>query len=99
MKYLGNGNILSAASVLAKMRGLSGAHFITAAEDARVTETSLSLPEHLPDSLQSVSATTHIDSLQECPGVILAGTRYFAVSVRSPSGPRDGSLLVLYPET
>jgi signal transduction histidine kinase len=96
---LRQGNIPYTGSVLAKLRGLSGAHFIVAAEDARVTETSLPQLEKLPDSLLSEPATGHIDSLQQCPAVVLADTRYFAVSVRSSSGLRDGSLLVLYPET
>jgi signal transduction histidine kinase len=96
---LRHGNIPYTASVLAKMRGLSGAHFIAAAEDGHVTETSLPPPENLPDSLRSVPTTTHIESLQECPTVVLAATRYFAVSIRSSSGPRDESLFVLYPET
>ena len=40
-----------------------------------------------------------MDSLAESPSILVGGTRYFAVSVRSPSGPRGGSLVVLYPET
>ena len=41
---LGHANFPYTASVLAKMRGLSGAHFIAYADDGRVTETSFLEP-------------------------------------------------------
>ena len=64
-----------------------------------MTETSLPTLEGLPPSLRTVPAAVHVDSLAESPSILVGGTRYFAVSVRSPSGPRGGSLVVLYPET
>ncbi len=96
---LAHGNFPYTASVLSKMRGLSGAHFLVGGEDGRVTETSLPGLRNLPSSLRSISPVTHVDSLHESPAILLDGTPYFAVSVRSPSSARGGSLMVLYPET
>ena len=72
-------------SVLAKMRGLSGAHFIAGGEDGRVTETSLPAPSESPVVAPIHFAGDHVDSLAESPAILLDGTPYFAVSVRSPS--------------
>jgi signal transduction histidine kinase len=96
---LAHGSFPYTESVLAQMRGLSGAHFIAWDAEGRVTETSLALVDDLPLSLRMVPAAVHMDSLAESPSILVGGTRYFAVSVRSPSGPRGGSLVVLYPET
>ncbi len=96
---LGHGRFPYTSSVLSRMRGLSGAHFVVAADDGRVVETSLAGLATLPASLRSVPRATHIGSLAELPSVRLDGTPYFAVSVPSPGGPRGGSLVVLYPET
>ena len=96
---LEHGNIPYTGSVLAKMRGLSGAHFIAWGETGQVTETSLPTLEGLPPSLRGVPAAGHMDALADSPSVLLGGIRYFAVSVRAPFGTRGGSLVVLYPET
>ena len=52
---LGHANFPYTASVLAQMRGLSGAHFVAYADDGRVTETSLAGLEELPPVLRSAS--------------------------------------------
>ena len=96
---LGHGNFPYTGSVLAKMRGLSGAHFIAWGDGGQVTETSLPELADLPASLRRCRPAVHIDSLAESPSIMVGGTRYFAVSVRSPGGLRGGSLVVLYPET
>ena len=41
---------------------------------------------------------TRVDSLDESHAVLLEGEPFFAVSVPSPGGPREGGLVVLYPE-
>ncbi len=96
---LGHGNFPYTGSVLARMHGLSGAHFIVRGDDDRITEASLPEIADLPALLPTVPATGHVDSLAESPSVAVGGTRYFAASVRSPGGLRGGSLVVLYPET
>ena len=96
---LGHGNFPYTGSVLARMHGLSGAHFIVRGDDGRVMEASLREIADLPASLKAVPAAGHVDSLAESPSVAVGGTRYFAASVRSPGGLRGGSLVVLYPET
>jgi len=96
---LGHANFPYTASVLARMRGLSGAHFVAFAEDGGVTETSFPTVDDLPSSLRSIPHAAHLDSLGGSPTVVLDGTRYFAVPLRSASSPGALSLLVLYPET
>ena len=96
---LEHGSFPYTRSVLAKMRGLSGAHFIAWGPEGQVTETSLPALDGLPISLRAVPAAIHMDSLAESPSIRVGGTRYFTVSVRSPTGSRGGSLVVLYPET
>src|SRR5271154_4545132 len=85
---LGHGNFPYTSSVLARMRGLSGAHFIVRGDDGRVIEASLREIADLPASLSTVPAAGHVDSLAESPSVAVGGTRYFAASIRSPGGLR-----------
>jgi signal transduction histidine kinase len=96
---LGHANFPYTASVLAKMRGLSGAHFIAYADDDRVTETTFPTLMDLPSPLRSIPTATKLDSLGESPTAVLGGTRYFSMIVRTPSSPHGWALLVLYPET
>jgi signal transduction histidine kinase len=100
---LGHANFPYTSSVLAQMRGLSGAHFLAYTDDGRVTESSFSNLKELPQSLKTIPTAAHLDSLGESPTVVLDGVRYFAVPLRSSSsssGVRNGPLLlVLYPET
>ncbi|AGA31151.1 sensor histidine kinase [Singulisphaera acidiphila] len=96
---LGHANFPYTAGVLAKMRGLSGAHFVAYDEEGRMTETSFSDPAVLPTPLDTVLTVAHLDSLGESPTVSLGGTRYFATRIRPSSRPQGRSLLVLYPET
>ena len=96
---LGHANFPYTASVLAKMQGLSGAHFIAYPDDGRVTETSFPAFEGLPPPPRSIPAATKLVSLGDAPTLVLGGTRYFMVRVRPAGSPRGLSLLVLYPET
>jgi signal transduction histidine kinase len=96
---LEHGNIPRTASVLSKMRGLSGAHFIAGGRDGQLAETSLPGLDTVPASLLSLAPSFRTRSLDESPAVTLDGTRYFAVAV--PAQPEGGKapLYVLYPET
>ena len=96
---LGNASFPYTGNVLARMRGLSGAHFVAYAEDGRVTGSSLPNIEGLPTALRSLPTAAHRESLREFPTAVLEGTRYLAVSLRSSGGSPGTSLLVLYPET
>jgi signal transduction histidine kinase len=95
---LGHANFPYTAGVLARMRDLSGAHFIALPEGGPVTETSLPTLHELPPPLKAVPAVARLDSLAGSPTVALDGVRYFAVPLRPPGGRRGSSLLVLYPE-
>jgi signal transduction histidine kinase len=99
LSTLGHGNFPYTSSVLARMHGLSGAHFIVRGDEGQVTESSLPDMTDLPASLETVMEARHVDSLAESPSVAVGNTRYFAASVRSPGGLRSTSLIVLYPET
>ena len=96
---LGHANFPYTASVLAKLQGLSGAHFIAYADDGRVKETSSSLLKDLPPPPRSMPASTRLDSLGDLPSTIVGGNRHFSLLVRPLGSPRGLSLLVLYPET
>jgi signal transduction histidine kinase len=96
---LEHGNIPRTESVLSKMRGLSGAHFVGGSADWRLVETSLPGLESVPAPLLSLAPTYRIRSLQDSPAVSLGGTRYFAVLVPAAPEPGRGPLYVLYPET
>jgi signal transduction histidine kinase len=91
---LGHVNFPYTASVLIKMRGLSGAHFVAFGENGRASETSFANLGEPPPSLKAIPPA-RLDSLGQSPTVSLDGVGYFAVSLPS----RDSSLLVLYPQT
>jgi signal transduction histidine kinase len=85
--------------VLARMRALSGAHFAVFTNDGRVTAATLPALETLPPALQVVRPFDRLDSLGESSALVLEGTRYFAVPLRTQGSAHDRALLVLYPET
>ena len=96
---LGHANFPYTASVLAKMRGLSGSHFAVFTSDGQVTDATLPTLKALPSAVRTIRPMDRLDSLGESPTFLLNGTRYFAVPLRVWGGPHDSSLLVLYPET
>ncbi len=96
---LGHSNFPYTQGVLTKMRGLSGAHFAVFTKEGRVTGTTLPTLMSLPPAVAAVRPMDRLDSLGESSTLLLGGTRYFAVPLRTSGGPRDSSLLVLYPET
>ncbi len=96
---LGHTNFPHTASVLARMNGLSGAHFVAYDAQRRVLESSLPGLDVLPESLRSIPSAVRLDSLRGSPRVVLAGHSYIAVALQSSAIARGTSLLVLYPET
>ncbi len=96
---LSHGNFPYTESVLNRMRGLSGAHFVVATEGGKVLHTSLPAFEVLPASLRDLPREGRIESLQQAPAISVGGTRYFTMSVQSQTGPRGDSLFILYPRT
>ena len=99
VEALGHANFPYTPSVLAKMRGLSGAHFAAYDERGRVAEATLPALRSLPTGEWSGRSTDRLESLGDSPTLDLGGTRYFAASLRNAGGSRGSSLLVLYPET
>jgi signal transduction histidine kinase len=96
---LGDARFPYTAGVLSRMQGLSGAHFAAYDRDGNVSATSLDHLERLPTESRSLPATVHLDALGGNPEALIDGTRYLVASLRSAGGPRDSSLMVLYPET
>jgi signal transduction histidine kinase len=96
---LGHSNFPYTGGVLAKMRGLSGAHFVAYTGDGHVTETSLPGLAEVPPALRAAPASARVGPLGEGPSAVLGGTRYLAATLRTPGAPAGVSLLVLYPET
>ncbi len=96
---LGHSNFPYTPSVLAKMRGLSGAHFAVYREDGRVTDTTLPAFKTLPPFMRSSRPMRRLDSLGSSPALLLDGTRYLTVPLRTSSGSPGSPLVVLYPET
>ena len=100
VEVLGHANFpYTAPGVLAKMRGLSGAHLAVYAEDGRVTDATLPALRALPPEVRSGRTTDRLDALGDSPTLSIDGTRYFAATLRAGNGPGGTSLLVLYPET
>ena len=96
---LSHGNFPYTESVLERMRGLSGAHFIALDAGGNVLHSSLPRLDRLPASLDGSPPAGHIDSLQQSPAILVDGTPYFAMSVHTQNGPPGHSLFVLYPRT
>lgn len=93
---LGRSNFPLTGGVLEKMRGLSGAHFVTCQEEGRILESTLPDLTELPPSLRSLPTLDRLEPPGRSPKLDLGGERYFAASIRSAGVP---ILLVLYPES
>ncbi len=96
---LRHGNFPFTESVLDRMRGLSGAHFIVSDRGGKVLHTSLPRLDRLPGALSGAPRAGQIGSLQRLPAVLVEGKPYFAMAVRTENGQPGESLLVLYPRT
>ena len=99
VETLTHGNFPYTESVLNRMRGLSGAHFVVSDAGGRVLHTSLPRLEELPTSMRGLAHAGRIESLQGSPPFLVDGTPHFAMSVQSQNGPPGDSLFILYPRT
>lgn len=99
IEAVGHGNFPYTGSVLARMRGLSGAEFAVHDDDGNVMASTLPALRDRPTALSPASTNARIDTLGESPMLELGGVRYLAVTLRPPSGSPGPSLLVLYPES
>jgi signal transduction histidine kinase len=96
---LGHAGFPLTGSVLAKMRGLSGAHFAVLTRDGRVVDATSPIPGALPEAVRTLRPMDRLESLGESPTFLVNGTRYFAVPLKASGGSHDSTILVLYPET
>ncbi len=96
---LGDASFPFTSSVLVRMRGLSGAHFVAYDEEGRVIATSFVGLKDAPPAWRLLPASAQLENLGDSPTVSLDGIRYFAAPVRSSPQSGGRSLLVLYPET
>lgn len=97
VETLGRSNFPYTPSVLAAMRGLSGAEFVAYDAEGEVRATSFDRLREKPPERAAISDAGRLESLGASPTVTLDGESYLAVPMRPASGPRSGSLLVLYP--
>ena len=96
---LGQANFPMTTGVLAKMKGLTGAHFVVLRDDGRVAESTVPGLSALPEGSRPKSATKPLAGLDDAPTLDLSGVRYVVLPLRPGSGGPADSLLVLYPET
>jgi signal transduction histidine kinase len=96
---LGHSNFPYTEGVLAKMRGLSGAHFAVFANDGVVADSTLPNLRTLPRAARADPPVDRLHSLGESRTLVLDGTRYFAVPLSASRDPAGPFLLMLYPET
>ncbi len=99
IETLTDANFPYTAGVLAKMRGLSGAHFAALTPEGRVDHATLPGLDRLPEALRAVGSIGRLHSLGGSPTLVVGGDRYFAIPLTAATAPRGPSLLVLYPET
>ncbi|MHC5541869.1 sensor histidine kinase, partial [Singulisphaera rosea] len=93
---LGHATFPFNTTVLTRMRGLSGAHFVGYDDRGRISATTLAKPEELPSWLPSVPRTSRVHSLGSSPTVQVEDARYIAVPLHTSARP--STLLVLYPQ-
>lgn len=96
---LTHGNFPYNESVLNRMRGLSGAHFVVIDSAGNVLHTSLQQLTSLPAALRQLPRSADVESLQQAPAILLGRTPYFATSVQTRNRPPGDSLFILYPRT
>ncbi len=94
---LGDASFPFTSSVLARMQGLSGAHFIAYDNQGHTTATSFTQLRDRPPAMES-PGTVRLETLADSPTVELDGVRYIATRIDYKASS-DRSLLVLYPET
>ncbi len=85
--------------VLARMRGLSGAHFALMKSDGSLAAATLPDLKSLPAPPRTSAPRPHLEALAEAPMCQVNDVRYFAVPLRPAGGVPDATMLVLYPET
>jgi signal transduction histidine kinase len=96
---LTDANFPYTASVLARMRGLSGAHFASISSDGQVIASSFDRsPAHLIPALSRVGSRS-IETLGNATTLKLDGVDYRPVALRTTTTSNGVTLLVLYPET
>lgn len=93
---LGHASFPFTSSVLARMRGLSGAHFVDYDDQGRISATTLAKPGDLPGWLPTIPRTSQVHSLGGSPTIPVDGARYIAVPLHTSARP--STLLVLYPQ-
>ena len=102
VETLGRSNFPLTSGVLARMRGLSGAHFVVCSADGTVLESTLpGISRQLLASLQGLPARPRLALNpvdRTTPRLDFEGEGFLAGSVQSPGPLPRPTLLVLYPE-
>ncbi len=95
---LGRAHFPYTANVLAQMKGLSGAHFVTYNGEGKIEDSTLPTSSDPLPEIASIPSTSRLESLGRSAEVTLSSKRYFAVPLRPDPNPKATTLLVLYPE-
>jgi signal transduction histidine kinase len=83
--------------VLARMHGLSGAHFLVYGGDGKVEASSFATAPAVPGAADLLPAT-YAPSVRDAPMLAIEGTSHFAIRLGPATDPRGRNLLILYPE-
>jgi signal transduction histidine kinase len=98
VETLAHTNVPYTASVLEKMRGLSGAHFVACDERGAVLASTLRPEIKLPERFELARGTGELQSLANQPTLNLDDTRYFLARMEPRGDSTVRALFVLYPE-
>jgi signal transduction histidine kinase len=90
-------NVPFQASVLDKLRGLSGAHFIACDRQNEILASTLPSGTNLPENLLRLPAGRHLEALSNQPTVAIDGIRFFSARMEPRGDASVRSLYVLYP--
>lgn len=85
-------------SVLERMRGLSGAHFVVRERSGRVVQSTLPNLMLLPAPLARDSRERNFDAPARHASLTIGGRAFLATEVAVPSPTGSASLVVLFPE-
>ncbi len=98
VETLGQSTFPYTKSVVEKMRGLSGSHFLAIDPHDRILATTLTHPVD-PAAIRSrTPELATIETLTDYPSVDIGGIRYFVAHIKPARMGAASSLYVLYPE-
>lgn len=99
VETLSHTNVPYTSSVLEKMKGLSGAHFVACDERGKVLASTLPSGTPLPAQFGTTLRSGETKTLTDQPGIELGQTRYLLARMEPHGDASVRALFVLYPES